>query len=77
VGLIAIDQSPYTLIDEAFANTSIKVAHHMGLPADQQLITNVFQTDQIDLASFETGECVIKIEGNSAYRTKMPLWNAR
>jgi len=76
MGLIAIDQSPHTLIDEAFANTSVKIAHHMGLQADQVLVNNLFQTGEIDLASFETGECLIKIEANPAYRIKMPLWNA-
>ncbi len=76
VGLIAIDQSPHTLIDEAFANSSLKITHHIELPADQLLMNNLFQTNEINLASFEIGECLIKIEENPAYRTKMPRWNA-
>lgn len=75
VGLFVIDQSPYTLIDEAFANTGIKIAHHLQLPEDQDRIKKVFQVDGIDLASFEPGECLVKVEGNPAYRTKMPLWD--
>jgi hypothetical protein len=75
VGLVAIDQSPHTLIDEAFANTGSKVAHRLQLPEDQERMKEVFQTEMVDLGSLQTGECLVKIEDFPAYRTRLPRWD--
>lgn len=76
VAVIAVDQSPSTLIDEAFANTTVKIAHHLQSADDKKRIQDVFQLDGIDLATFEPGECVVKVGGSPGYRVKMPVWDA-
>lgn len=74
-GIVVVDQSPHMLVKGVIANTDTKVIHRLSSPLDQdELATATGLSDDVDLTSLDTGECLIKMEGMPVNRRIMRKW---